>query len=212
MILKNLPNYFFVLLIFSFHACSTKKSKSDITIEFVQDTLNVGYTYWWEESGPFIGQCGDELSLVFSATITDLQQSSNEAGPLYNSQKGTVEINEVYKIKDLGDNNYANQKFITTDCFEGLDLSMGDKVLVSCYDFEDNYTIPGGKSILKITDLNDPLIASIRRYIDSDQNALQLKKEVSLWAKEGLGLKLEEIIKCAEEMNSKIPSNSIHNQ
>ena len=90
MVLKNLLNYFFVLLIFSFSACRTKNSKSDIEIQFVQDTLNIGYTYWWAESGPFIGQCGDELSLVFSGTVTDLQQSSNEAGPLYNSQKGTI--------------------------------------------------------------------------------------------------------------------------
>ena len=212
MIFKNLLNYFFVLLIFGFYACSTKKSKSDIEIEFVKDTLTIGYTYWWAESGPFIGQCGDELSLVFSGTVTDLQQSSNVAGPLYNSQKGTIEINEVYKIKDLADNHYANQKFITTDCFEGLDLNVGDKVLVSCYDFEDNYTLPGDKSILKISNFDNPLIASIRRYIDTNQNALQLKKDVSLWAEEGLGVKLEEIIKFAEERNSKIPSNSIHNQ
>ena len=183
-------------------ACSSKTSKSDIEIEFVQDSLNVGYTYWWPESGPFIGLCGEELSLVFAGTVIDLEEANDDAGPLYTSQNGTIEINRVYKIKDLDENNYAHQKFITSDCFDGLELNNGDQVLVLCYDYENNYTIPGANSIIKITDFNDPLITSIRRYIDTDQNALKMKKDIGLWAKAGHGRKLQEIIKCAEEMNS----------
>lgn len=195
-----------------FYACNTKNSKSDIEIEFVQDSLNVGYTYWWPESGPFIGMCGDEISLVFSGTVIHLEQPNDAAGPLYISQNGTIEINRVYKIKDLDESNYANQKFITSDCFDGLELNKGDEVLVFCYDFENDYTLPGANSIIKITDFDDPLITSIRRYIDTDQNALKIKKDIGLWAKAGHGRKLQEIIKCAEEMNSEVPSNSNDNQ
>lgn len=195
-----------------FYSCSTKNSKSDIEIEFVQDTLSIGYTYWWPESGPFIGMCGDEISLVFSGTVIELEQANDDAGPLYTSKNGTIEINRLYKIKDLDKNNYANQKFITSDCFNGLELNKGDRVLVFCYDFENNYTLPGANSIIKIADLDDPLITSVRRYIDTDQNALKMKKDIGLWAKAGQGRKLQEIIKCAEEMNSEVPSNSIDNQ
>lgn len=187
------------LLILSFLiSCTGKKSKSDIDIEFVQDTLNVGYTYWWEESGPFIGLCGDELSLVFYGTLTDLKLPTDDAGPLYTSQKGTIKIERVYTIKNVGENTYANQQFITSDCFDGLDLNIGDQLLVFCYDYEGGYTLPGEQSILKISGPDDPLISSVRRYIDSDQNATKLKKDVGLWAKNGLGRKLQEIIRCHE--------------
>lgn len=195
--LKNRPAFFLLILSFLI-GCTGKKSKSDIDIEFVQDTLNVGYTYWWPESGPFIGQCGDELSLVFSGTLINLQPATDDAGPLYTSQKGTIEIERVYTIKDLGEDTYANQQFITTDCFDGFDLRTGDRVLVFCYDYEGGYTLPGGKSILKISGAEDPLITSVRRYIDLDQNAMELKKDVGLWAEKGLGRKLQDIITCHE--------------
>lgn len=200
-----------LLLIFSM-ACNTKKSKSDIEIEFVQDTLQLGYTYWWPESGPFLGQCGDELSLVFSGIVSSIQEPTDDAGPLYKSQVGTVEIERVYKIKDLAENIYANQKFVTTDCFDGLKLNSGDYVLLFCYDFENNYTIPGANSILKLAGHDDPLIESIRKYIDTDQNAMKLKKDVGLWAEKGLGRKLQEIIECAEEMKSGESVSSSYNQ
>lgn len=183
-------------VLFGLISCTGKKSKSDIAVEFVPDTLQVGYTYWWSESGPFLGQCGDELSLVFSGTLTDLRPPTEDAGPLYTSQKGTIEINRVFKIKELEDQTYANQKFILTDCFNGLTLSAGDQVLVFCYDYEGGYTLPGNQSILKISGPDDPLIKSIRTYIDSGQKATTLEEDVGLWAQKGLGRKLQDIIGC----------------
>jgi hypothetical protein len=172
-----------------------------LEIEFTQDTLEVGYTYWWAESGPFVGQCGDELSLVFSGTITDIMEPTDEAGPLYTSQKGYIEIDRVFKIKDLGHKSYANQQFFVSDCFDGLGLKKGDIVLVFCYDYENALSIPGNRSILRINTLDDPLINSIKKYIDTDQDPLKIKKDMKLWEKHELDAALKRIITCSQKVD-----------
>ncbi|SDD65451.1 hypothetical protein SAMN05421636_101322 [Pricia antarctica] len=197
-----------IFIVFSIASCDlVKKSKSDIEIEFMLDTLEVGYTYWWPESGPFIGNCGQELSLVFSGTIKELEAPNNEAGPLYTPQNGIIAIEEVFKIKELGENTYKNQRFFATDCFYKSGLGTGDKVLVVCYDYEDAYTIPGSGSILKIDTFDDEAVASIRKYIDTDENPLKIKKDVGLWATYGHGRALEDLIACRKEMEN--PDKSI---
>jgi hypothetical protein len=158
----------------------------------------VGYTYWWPESGPFIGQCGDELSLVFSGTITDILEPTEEAGPLYTAQKGYVQIDRVFKIKDLGAKSYARQEFFVSDCFDGLNLKKEDHVLVFCYDYENALSIPGNKSILKVGSLDDPLIDSIKKYIDGDQNPSKIKKDIKLWKNYGLDEDLTRILECSQ--------------
>ena len=188
---KSITLLFIILVVFT--ACnSRKKTKSDLEIEFVQDTLEVGFTYWWPESGPFIGPCGDEFSLVFSGTITDIQEPTEEAGPLYTSQKGYIQIDRVFKTKE---------HFFASDCFDGLELKKEDPVLVFCYDYENDLSIPGGQSILKIASLDDPLITSIKRYINTDQNPSKIKKDMKLWAKHGLDDALERMIQCHNNTN-----------
>ncbi len=195
-------NYFIVISIIGLFAqMSCKKAKpavSDLDIQFTQDTLAVGYTYWWSESGPFTGECGDTLSFVFSGTITDILAPTEEAGPLYSSQKGFILINQVFKIKDMGANSYTNQQFFVSDCFNSLELKKEDKVLVFCYDYENDYSIPGGSSILKIDSLDEPLIASTKKYIDAGENALAIKDDIHLWNEYRLGEELERIIHCKE--------------
>jgi len=190
------------IVLMSMFSCNrSKQTKSDISIEFTQDTLAVGYTYWWPESGPFIGQCGDELSLVFSGTITDILATTEEAGPLYKSQKGYIKIDRVFKIKELGAKGYTNQQFFVSDCFDGLELKKDDLVLVFCYDYENDLSIPGGQSILKIDTLDNPLITSIKSYIDADQNPSKIKKDMKLWAKYGLDITLKKMIQCQNNTN-----------
>ena len=96
----------------------------------------------------------------------------------------------------MGANSYANEQFFVSDCFDGLELKKNDTVLVFCYDYENDLSIPGGQSILKIDSLDDPLIASIKKYIDADQNPSKIKKDMKLWEKHGLDSALEKVLEC----------------
>ena len=198
------------IVLFCSISCSRFNRKSDIDIEFMLDTLEVGYTYWWPESGPFIGNCGQELSLVFVGTVTDLQPPTDEAGPLYTPQKGTITVDQVFKIKELGENTYENQRFVTSDCFYESGLGTGDKVLVVCYDFENGYTIPGAGSMLKIEAFDGPAVESLRNYIDADEDPRKIRKDIGLWASRGHGRALERAIACREEMKNPEEVEPLH--
>ena len=179
-------------------ACKNPKSNTDIEIEFTQDTLQVPFTYWWEESGPFIGYCGENYSLVFAGMITDLEIENKDAGPLYHSKRGTIAVEKVLKIDNPNAQKYISQGYVSTDCFYGLDLTVGDKVLVFCYEYEGGFSIAGGSSILDIGGLEHPLVKSIKTYIHENQDPLAIEKDSTLWQAYGFGEKLAQHIRCKE--------------
>jgi len=179
-----------------FGSCNLKKSKSDLEIVFTNDTLAIGHTYWWSQKKPFSTYCSEEHSLIFTGTITDLMEPNTELEHLYTSQEGHIKIERLYKIKDIGKNIYAEQNFISTDCFFGSELKKGDTVLVFCYDYEQNYSIPGKECIIKINGFDDPLITSVRKFIDANDNPTVLKKDIKVWGNYGLGDALEANIEC----------------
>jgi len=185
---------------FILSSCSTKKSKSEIEVIFSRDTLAIGYTYWWSQTAPFNGNCEDSHSLVFTGTIKDIAAVNDTSGPLYESQEGIIEIERLYKIKDIGANIYAEQKFIRTDCFFESNLKEGDTVLVFCYDYEDAYTIPGKECIVKIKGFDDALIKSVRKYIDANDDLTALRKDTEVWDAVGLGTAVENgLVACKED-------------
>lgn len=193
------------IVIFWLLFCSTsyaqKKeidTKTDQSISTVADTLRVGYTYWWPQSGPFIGNCGTRYALVFLGTVQHIGKPVKNDDILYTSQKGSIKIDEVLTSRTLKKNRYDKQKFFVSDYFYKQDVKEGDRVLVFCYEYEDNYSIPGGKSMLKIKRDNDPILLSIKRYIQSDQNALELKKDIALWKNYALDTELMQVIECRE--------------
>ncbi len=167
----------------------------------INDTLKVGYTYWWPQSGPFIGYCGSTYSLVFLGTVGDIDEPIQNEDLLYVPQKGIIRIDEVLTSRAVKKNSYRAHKFFVSTCFHEQNLKKGDKVLVFCYEYEGDYSIPGGKSILKIKDDNDAIVLSIKKYIQSGQNALALKKDISLWVRYGLEEDVKQVIACKENLD-----------
>ncbi len=196
------------IIIFSFLFCnSSYAQKKEIDIKtnqqksILSDTLRVGYTYWWPQSGPFIGHCGDKYALVFLGTVQHIDKPIKDDDMLYIPQEGSIKIDEVLTFRSLKKKTYDKQNFFISNCFYKQDIKQGDRVLVFCYEYEDNYSIPGGKSILKIKDSNDPVVQSIKRYITSGQNPLELKKHIALWKSYGLETDVKRVIACKEVMD-----------
>ena len=165
-----------------------------------QDTFKLGYTYWWPQSGPFLGYCGEPYSLVFLGTVVALQEEQIEEH--YVAQKGMIKVDSVLFSKKLQMNSYHNQKLISTDAFYQANIEEGDQILVCCYAYEDNYVHPGGKSILKIEGIHDPKVKSLITYIQSGQDPRSIKGDINLWEEAQLGYDLRQIITCKEEMDS----------
>jgi len=172
------------------------------------DTLNVAYTYWWPTGGPFVGECGDSYSLVFTGTITKLYNTlipnttRDTTTVLYTPQKGIIKINEMkYKknpdkaYKKSDGKCYNGELFFSSDCFYESGLKEGDKVIVFIYSYEGEYCIPG-QSILKINNFDDPIVLSIDKYIKYDYDPLSIKDDLNAWKKYNLDYALKQIIDC----------------
>ncbi|NMH89359.1 hypothetical protein [Flavivirga algicola] len=162
------------------------------------DTLNVGYTYWWGNSGPFIGSCGDKYALAFLGVVTQIDSPNKDASLLYTPQNGIIEIVEILKKERLEKEKYSGQKYFSSDCFHNTKLKKGNSVLVFCYQYEGSYTIPGQNSIIKINGTNDPVVLSIKKYIDAGENPIKIKEDIGLWRKMGFESDLKRIIECRE--------------
>lgn len=183
----------FVLLLGS---CKEKRQKSDLEITFSQDTLHLGYTYWWEESGPFIDYCGTPHTLIAMGSIVQMDAPNEDAGPLYISQKGSIQLEKVFLINNPKKNAYHQHGYLNTDCFYKSGLKVGDKVLVFCYEYDDELIIAGQESIIPIGDWNHPLVNSTKAFIDEDENPLKIQKDTTLWEAYGHGASLRRIIEC----------------
>ena len=162
------------------------------------DTLYVGYTYWWPESGPFVGACGTPYALAFVGIVHSINDTEKIAKGSHQSKQGVIEIAEVLALDGVGKAAYQKQKVFVSDCFEHVDVGVGDMVLVFCYEYEGIVSIPGGNSILKIESLTDPLLTSIRKYIAADQKATAIEDDIRLWEEPGFGAALRQIIACEE--------------
>jgi hypothetical protein len=199
-------NYKIIILLLTisifFTYCQTP-NKNKIENKTVRniDTLQVDYTYWWSNSGPFIGLCGDEYSFAFLGIVKEIDKPIKQTQALAISQRGSIEIVKVLKTRKLIKEEYKNQKYFSSSCFYNSNLKKGDKVMVFCYEYEGSYSIPNKKSIIKINEFDDQIVKSIQKYISANQNPTAIKKDLNLWSKRGFGDDLKQLIECREEMD-----------
>lgn len=143
------------------------------------DTISVGYSYWWPYSGPFLFPREESVALVFYGKIVRVGPPMEDSNLLYISQTGVVKIEEIYHRKDVERWNYKNQSYFKSDCFYGMDLKPGDPVLVSCYEYEKSYAIPGVKSVLPLKDGDQKVLQSINKYFKGKYK--NLLRDSTIW-------------------------------
>jgi len=197
------------MLTIGFIACFFFTGYSQGAIHKKSDTLSVAYTYWWPSGGPFIGLCGDRYSLVFTGTITKINNpqkphtiNSDTAFVLYTPQYGIIKIDDI-KVENAPEEGnskqpgkkYSGEQYFKSDCFYQLKLKEGDKVMVFVYSYEGEYCIPGN-SILKINSFDDPIVLSVEKYIKNNQDPLAIQPDIKLWRKYGFESALKQIIDC----------------
>ncbi len=56
---------------------------------------------WWEQSGPFMGNCGDPYALVLVGKIKSLNKPPGTSNPLLHMQESIIEIEQVLFSKKL---------------------------------------------------------------------------------------------------------------
>lgn len=190
--------FLFLILLPTFVSGQSDNTGSSSFINPGADTLYVGYTYWWPESGPFIGTCGIPYALVFTGLVQSMGASETAPTGLYSSKPGVIEIEEILKLEGVGKATYSGQKIFVSDCFEHADVEVGDTVLVFCYEYEGSVSIPGSDSILKIEGLADPAVTSIKKYVAAGQEASAIADDIPMWEERGLGAALRQIIACEE--------------
>ena len=66
--------------------------------------------------------------------------------------------------------------------------------MVFCYEYEGEYCITRN-SIIKISGSNDPLIESVKKYIESEQNPEAIRSDFKLWEERGFGADLNDCLK-----------------
>jgi len=165
----------------------------------IDDTLHVGYTYWWNSSEPIMGIYGREYALIFRGVVTEISPYEDyydeDYGDdvIYDSQFGTIDIVDVLHSKKLKDESIEGRKFCTSDCFYNSGLNKGDTVLVFCFEYEDRYAIPGHRSIVKLDGIDDPFLNLIQLYLKNDMDKEVILSHPEIWKNKGLVYNLEEL-------------------
>ncbi|MCI5055910.1 MAG: hypothetical protein MRY83_07360 [Flavobacteriales bacterium] len=153
-----------------------------------KDTLYAHYTFWWLLHGPF----AHKPQMYFIGELTHLREEI-DTNSLARGREGTIRIKEVLHVVDTERQKYRGQKYFNVDCFPEKPMKIGQKFLVTVNEYEDNYVMPGGQSLLKIDSYEDPKVESLRKYVAADFNPNAILSDTATWnaAKLQFGLKYQ---------------------
>ena len=188
------------ITLFATVACQSHKEIQNTQIK--TDTLDLGYMYWANDFTPF--GFGSRYSLIIVGTVTQIENPAEVAeDAIYNSVEGHIAIEEVILDSKSHNRDMNTIGSISTDCFEGTNLSKGDQVLVFCVSYEGDYAITGRQSIIKIPTNNRQYITSLKKYINASYDPRVIEKDIELWRKVAVGDALENYIKEYNEYHKK---------
>ena len=178
--------------LFTTIACQSHKNTQKTIVK--SDTLDLGYMYWANDFTPF--GFGSRYSLIILGTVTQIENPTEVSeDDIYTSVEGHIVIEEVILDSKSHDRNMNSIGNISTDCFEGTNLSKGDQVLVFCVSYEGDYAITGKQSIIKIPAKDKRYITSIKKYINASYDPTVIEKDIDLWREVAVGNALENYIK-----------------
>lgn len=203
---------------------NTNTSSQGEVNENTTDTLELAFAYW-APSGIFSGSDCSVLAdnIIFTGTVTKLYEPSkpylvggdnainkDSTNLLYVPQSGVIKLNSILKVSDVQDPmaedgapRYNSEHFFVSDCFYNSGLKEGDKIVAFVGVYEGLFSIFDNRDVLKIESFDDPIISSIKTYIEAGSKAtpLTINNDAEIWHKHGYDLK--NVIKCWTEAHTR---------
>ncbi len=170
------------------------------------DILRPGVAWWQPLGGPFRGLCADPWSLGILAVVDAMRSTpavEDDSLPGRSpSREGDLRILEILHAQALPKESLPLRKgrpgtelrvSVGGSPLEGL--AVGDTVMAFLYEYEGRHTFPPNP-MLKIRSSRDPVVSSLRRFVQSGFSPLAIETDTALWRPYGCDSTLKQAVEC----------------